>query len=62
MEKDKIVFHRYTTGLKKDILPVILRLDEFTELTDYDEVIDIKERDFPDDKKLYIEIKVFECK
>lgn len=56
----KTVFHRYTTGKKEDILPTILLLDQSIRLTNYDETMDLKDRDFDPDKKLYIEIKIVE--
>lgn len=55
------VFHRYTTGKKVDILPIIQLLDKQTKLTNYDMTMDIKDHSFDNDKKLYIEIKVIEC-
>lgn len=56
----KTVFHRYTTGKKEDIINTILLLDQSTRLTNYDETMDLKDRDFDPDKKLYIEIKIVE--
>ena len=56
----KIVFHRYTTGKKENIIPIIQLLDQSTKLTNYDEIIDLKDFNFDKEKKLYIEIKVVE--
>lgn len=52
------VFHRYTTGKKKDIIKYIDVLDQGKHITNFDQIIDLKERSFDEDARLYIEIKV----
>jgi len=56
----KLVFHRYTTGTKRSFWNIIEWLNSKTKLTHYDEVIDIIDKKYDKDKKLYIEIKVYE--
>lgn len=56
----KLIFHRYTTGVKKTIWNIVEYLNNRTKLTHYDEVIDIIDKNYDPDKKLYIEIKVWE--
>ena len=61
MSKTKLVFHRYTTGTKKSIWNTIKWLNEKTRLTNYNQVDgDISNMDYDPNKKLYIEIKVYE--
>lgn len=56
----KIVLHRYTTGKSENILPIIDYLDKQTNVTNYDEILDIRDKSYDKTKKLYIEIKAVE--
>lgn len=53
----EIVLHRYTTGKKKDIIFAVDFLDKQTKLSNFDEIMDLKDLTFKDNEKLYIEIK-----